>query len=152
LQQQPLLQFYLPSCRFRFGDSRCGIDTDALKVTGTVTAVSATFAHNNASRRTFGDSARTEADGYFQYGTLTWTSGANTGHSSEVKAYTQAGGVITLWTAMVHPIEVGDGYEMIPGCALTEAACIFWDNYENFGGYPDVPGQDAIIRAPDSKG
>lgn len=154
LQQQPLLQLYTSGCRWDgIEDPRCGVDFEALTVSGTVTAVAALDAHTAASRRTFGDSARSEADGFFEHGTLTWLTGANAGIGSEVKDYRQAGGVFTLWQAMPQPIAGGDGYEVVPGCDLTAATCkAKFDNYINFGGFRDVPGQDDIIKSPDSKG
>lgn len=154
LQQQPLLQVYTPGCRWDgIEDPRCGVDFAALTVTGAVTSVAAIAAQTAASRRTFSDGLRAEADGYFEHGTLTWTSGANAGHSSEVKAFVQATGTFILWQAMIHPIAVGDEYEAVPGCDLTEPTCkAKFDNYVNFGGFKDVPGQDEIMKSPDAKG
>jgi uncharacterized phage protein (TIGR02218 family) len=153
LQQQPLLQTYTPACRFELGDARCKVDLEALKVAGTATSVAAINAARASSRRQFSDSARTEADGHFDQGILAWTSGANSGARSEVKSYTEADGTFVLWSAMLRPIEAGDGYEVTPGCDLTAATCKDkFDNFVNYGGFPDVPGRDSIIDSPNSKG
>jgi uncharacterized phage protein (TIGR02218 family) len=152
LQQQPLLQLYTPGCRWEgIEDPRCGVDFEALTVAGAATSVAVLFAKTAASRRSFTDSARAEAEGYFEHGTLTWTTGANAGIGSEVKSF--AAGSFTLWQAMLHPIQPGDQYEAVPGCDLTKETCIAkFDNYVNFGGFPDVPGQDEITKTPDAKG
>ncbi|HSH41855.1 MAG TPA: DUF2163 domain-containing protein, partial [Arenicellales bacterium] len=109
LQQRPLLQTYTPACRWELGDSRCQVDLDALAVNGSVTAVAAKNAGNAASHRIFTDSTRAEDDGYFDQGTLVWTSGKNNGLRSEIKSF--AGGQFTLWQPMLHPIQAGDQYE-----------------------------------------
>jgi uncharacterized phage protein (TIGR02218 family) len=152
LQQQPLLQTHSPGCRFRLGDARCGIDLGALTETGAVTGVAIPDAQRAASRRIFADTSRGEADGTFEHGILTWTSGANAGAASEVKSFVQATGVFILWQAMLHPIAPGDAYEVTPGCDLSTQTCKDkFDNLVNFGGFPDVPGRDAIIESPNAR-
>lgn len=150
LQQRPLLQTFTPSCRWELGDSRCTVDLDALAVNGTVTGVAAKNAHSGASHRTFADSSRAEDDDYFALGSLVWTSGKNNGLRSEIKSF--SGGQFTLWHPMLYPIEVGDTYEARPGCDKTKPTCkTKFDNIINFGGFPHVPGRDAILQTPNAK-
>lgn len=152
LQQQPLLQTYTPSCRFELGDERCAFDLESLRVTGTVTSVAPLLAPNAASRRIFADSSRSEPEGWFNLGLLTWTGGANAGARSEVKAFDAASGQFVLWAPMLHRIEVGDTYSVVPGCDKTPDSCkTKFDNFINYGGFPDVPGRDSITESPDSK-
>jgi len=75
LLQRQLVDLTSETCRARFGDARCKLDTDPLTVTGTVTSV------GTNGRRTFVDSARTETGDVYARGDLTWTSGANVGRS-----------------------------------------------------------------------
>lgn len=150
LSQQPLLDVHTAGCRWELGDSRCKVNLPALEVAGAATATATLNAVSQLHRRRFQDTSRVEANGYFTLGTLTWTSGANTGRSSEVKTFTA--GVITLWSPMPHPIQVGDAYVMVPGCNKLKDTCkTKYANYINFGGFPDVPGQDAITETPDAK-
>lgn len=150
LSQQPLLDVHTAGCRWELGDSRCKVNLPALQVAGAATATATMNAVSQLHRRRFQDTSRVEANGYFTLGTLTWTSGANTGRSSEVKTFTA--GVITLWSPMPHPIQVGDAYVMVPGCNKLKDTCkTKYANYINFGGFPDVPGQDAITETPDAK-
>jgi uncharacterized phage protein (TIGR02218 family) len=52
-----------------------------------------------------------------------------------------------------YPIQLGDEYEARPGCDKTPETCkTKFSNFANFGGFPDVPGRDAISKTPDSKG
>jgi uncharacterized phage protein (TIGR02218 family) len=122
-----------------------------MAVEGTVTATAALRAYDTASRRVFFDAARAEPDGYFDQGRLEWTSGANAGLQGQVKSY--AGGQFVLWEPMISNIAVGDGYRVRPGCDKTASTCaVKFGNIANFGGFPHVPGRDAISKTPDSKG
>jgi len=137
---QQLCELTSPTCRAALGDARCGVDLVPLTVTGTVTSVT--------SPRVWTDSTRAEAAGYFTFGRLTWTSGANAGYSMEIKTHA-SGGVMTLQLPMPFALAVGDGYSLEPGCDKLLATCIGkFSNVDNFRGEPHLPGQDAILRGP----
>lgn len=150
LAQKPLLETYTPACRARFGDTRCKFDAEALRVSGSVTAITTKNVLNRARRRLFTDSARAEADGFYALGELTWVTGSNAGIKSEVKTFS-TGGAFELWEPALDDIQIGDTYSLIPGCAKTKAACIAYANLDNFRGFPDIPGQDVLIRTPNAK-
>lgn len=82
--------------------------------------------------------------GYFDYGLFTVTSGPNTGRSIEVKAYIP--GQWTLQAPFFIPLVGTESYSMIAGCNKSPGACKSYDNFDNFGGFPFVPGQDKIIQ------
>lgn len=135
--QQNIGRVYTASCNADFGDARCGANKAIYTVTGSVTGVS--------SNRIFADSSRTEADHYFRYGLLTWTGGANSGLSMEVKAFLNAGGAFELQNEMPYNIIPGDAYSVYAGCDKTLATCkAKFSNVINFRGFPHVPGADAI--------
>jgi len=150
IAQKALLQTVTPHCRFALYDSRCGLSRAAFLETGTVTSVPALNAFTQANFRRFTDSARTESGDYFAIGKLTWTTGPNAGLSSEVKAF--ASGQFLLWEPLPYAISIGDEYEVAPGCDFLKPTCVGkFNNFVNFGGFPDLPGTDAIIRSPDAK-
>lgn len=150
LGQQPLLTVAQPGCDWELGDSRCAVDLGALTVTGTVTTAYGPPATGLDRRRRFTDSGRSEDDGYFDGGIVTWTGGVNSGARSKVKSFT--GGDFFLWEAMLHPVTAGDTYTASPGCDRSKTMCQDkFDNYVNFGGLPDVPGKDSINQTPDAK-
>lgn len=154
LQQKALLETCTPSCRYEFGnqvDSRCPVDLVALTVTGSVTGTPIPNASTNATRRIFTDSTRVEADGFYNQGALTWTSGPNTGVTSEVKDFTA--GQFILWEALLFPIALTDAYSLTPSCDKSPASHLLFNaDMVDFGGFPHVPGGDALINTPDSRG
>lgn len=122
------------TCPYDLGDASCKVDLEALRVSGAVTAA--------ASNRQFSDDYLGEAEDYFTFGIVTWTSGANVGLSMEVKKFT-AGGLIELQLDMPYVVEAGDEYTAVPGCDKVGrlGKCkLVYDNYVNFGGFEDVPG------------
>ncbi|MEO0810438.1 MAG: DUF2163 domain-containing protein, partial [Pseudomonadota bacterium] len=91
-------------------------------------------------------------DGWFAGGVLTWETGANTGRSIEVKAWTQESGRIELFLPMGYAIQHGDAFRIHPGCDKHLETCIDrFANVLNFRGEPYVPGQDAMMNYPDAR-
>jgi uncharacterized phage protein (TIGR02218 family) len=135
--QQSVGETYAAACSATLGDARCGVNTAAITVAGTVTATS--------SARAFTDSSRVEAADFFGAGLVTWITGANAGLSMEVAGF--SGGVFTLHLNMAYPISVGDTYEAVPGCRKrrTEDCAGKFANVINFRGFPDVPLNDKVV-------
>lgn len=85
------------------------------------------------------------AMGYFSYGTVKWTGGANAGYSMEVKR--SSPGVVALTMAMPNPIAVGDTYSIVAGCDKQFGTCKNrYNNVPNFRGEPYTPGIDTMLR------
>ncbi len=111
-----------------------GPDYASLLVTGTITSVTDQYY--------IADSGLTQVDDYFGNGLIRFTSGANAGLKPLViKAYSQTGGVIFTQEAWFYLPEVGDTYEMIPGCRkrLTEDCVGKWGNALNMRAHPHIP-------------
>lgn len=134
-----------PSCDAELGDARCKVDLEALRVSGTVTAVT--------SRQVFSASGLAAAAGYFTYGVITFTSGANDGMSMEIKAHA-GGGVLTTRLDMPFTVAIGDTFTIVPGCnkllktgdGQYNGDCkIKFNNVPNFQGFPEVPGNDRLV-------
>jgi uncharacterized phage protein (TIGR02218 family) len=154
LRQKALLEVFTPSCRYGFGSSydvRCPVDLAAITVAGSATSTAVPAASNQATRRIVIDNSRAETAGHFDLGILTWTSGANTGASSEIKRFES--GTFVLWSPLLFPIEVGDTYTASPGCNKSPTDHLrFMPDMLDFGGFPDVPGSDSLNQFPDAKG
>ena len=137
--QQPVGEVYSPECRADLGDKRCKVNLAGVTVAGSVTSA--------ASNRAFTDAARSEAAGWFDYGLLTWVTGANAGLSVEVKSF--ASGAFTLFDAMPGVIAAGDRYSVHAGCDKRVATCkAKFANVLNFRGEPFVPGPDSMLDYP----
>jgi uncharacterized phage protein (TIGR02218 family) len=131
-------------CDAALGDLRCGIDLEnpIYKGTGIVTDL--------LRDRAFMASGLSGFDaGWFTSGTLTWTSGANAARITEVLAHGLDGSIatLTLLEAPVRAIAESDGFIARAGCDKRIATCSAkFANTANFRGFPNIPGQDAVLR------
>ena len=131
-------------CDAALGDARCGIDLEnaIYKGTGVVSDL--------LRERAFMASGLAGFDaGWFTSGTLTWTTGANAGRITEVLAHGLDGSIatLTLLEAPVRAVAEGDGFIARAGCDKRIATCTAkFANVANFRGFPNIPGQDAVLR------
>lgn len=151
MKQRALLEVVTSSCRFDLGSLRCTVHLEEMRVTGSITSVAPDDNGTNiAPRRTFTDSERVEADGFFTEGELTILSGANVGQVCKVKAF--AAGEFILWEPLLEELQPGDEYSAVPGCDKLAATCkAKFSNYINFGGFEYVPGLDATSQTPSGR-
>ncbi len=138
-----------PACDADLGDARCTVDLDGSPGYSTAGTVASA-----ASARVFDSTSAAVlafATGYFDYGTVRWTSGLNAGLRMEIKSHTYTGSpgtdaTLTLQLAMPYAIGGGDAFVLQPGCDKTKATCIAkFNNLVNFRGFSFVPGQDKVL-------
>lgn len=135
---QTIGELYSASCRATFADSRCKINPATYTITGMVTSY--------ISNQEFQDSSRSETSGLYNFGKITFTSGANNGLSMEVKEFS-SGGKIVLVLPMPYNIIISDSYSMTQGCDKTLTTCVNqYNNVINFRGEPHVPGLDSMLE------
>ena len=134
---QNLLEVYQPACRASLFDVRCGVNPAAYTVTGALTT--------GSTRHTIVDTSRTEANGTYNGGKLTMTSGLCIGLSMEVFSYTV--GNISLVLALPRDVAIGDTYSLTRGCDKVFSTCKdTFNNVLNFRGEPHLPGMDQILK------
>lgn len=131
-------------CDAALGDARCGVDLEdpAYKSNGAVIDPLRDRAFTASGLSGF-------ASGWFSFGTIEWTSGANAGRRAEVLAHDLIDGiaVLTLLEAPVRPITEGAGFTIRAGCDKRVETCSAkFGNVPNFRGFPHIPGQDTILR------
>lgn len=139
-------------CRFVLGDSNCGVTVATHTVTGTVTAV-------DTQRKQIQSDLTSQADGYFNDGLITWTSGDNNGEVVEVATFVQTNGVIVFALPLEYDVAVSDTFDIYPGCGKITDHCKgtsgtagkpWATNIENFGGFPTVPGTTKTLLTPNA--
>lgn len=172
--QQSTGRSYGVLCDANLGDARCGVDLNAFTGTGVVISAN--------SRRVFSAlidvGSPSVAAGFFQYGLLTFNTGANAGYSREVASDT--GGEIELFEGFPNAIAEDDTFSITAGCnkehniavemsgddinpngpptvangRVTGDCEVKFLNSVNFRGFPNKPGPDTLIRlrTPPKKG
>lgn len=149
LQQTALVDFFTPGCRFDFGvnngvDSLCPVDAEALKVA----AVPVTG--QQLRTLVMFDAAMPGGIALWNYGTVRWLTGQNAGVECEVDTVDWGAQTLSLWDLAPYPPAVGDTFDLLPGCPKTGDACKNYGVFISFGGFPDVPGPDALQSNADS--
>jgi uncharacterized phage protein (TIGR02218 family) len=132
------------TCDAVLGDKRCKLDLEdpAFNSTGAVIDLLRDRAFTASGLGAF-------EVGWFAFGTLDWTSGANAGRRTEVLVHDTTDGraVLTLLEAPVRSIAGSDTFIIRAGCDKRLETCgAKFVNTVNFRGFPHIPGQDAVIR------
>ena len=135
---------YQASCDAVLGDGRCGVNLEAPAFKGGGAVLTLI-----RDRGFVASGIGTFAAGWFAAGTLAWTSGANAGRRAEVMMHevTDSGVKITLLEVPVRALAIGDGFVIRAGCDKQLETCRDrFANTLNFRGFPNIPGQDAVLR------
>jgi uncharacterized phage protein (TIGR02218 family) len=135
-------------CDAILGDARCGVNLadPAFAATGAVVSSEAAWRLRVSGLEAF-------QNGWFRNGLITWSSGANAGRHSEVKAHRidAAGVVIELQQVLPVAVVAGDGFAVVAGCDKQFSTCRDkFANSVNFRGFPHMPGNDFVVRYPNS--
>lgn len=126
---------YNPSCIHTLFDGGCGLAKSAFDFPST--AASGSLKNKILC-------GLTQDNGYFDLGTLLFTSGENTGISSTIKVYET--GVFTLAYPLLRVPAIGDTFIAYPGCDGTQASCKDkFNNFLKYRGFPFMPVPEASI-------
>ena len=135
---------YQAGCDAALGDGRCGVNLEAPAFKGSGAVLTLI-----RDRGFLATSLAAFATEWFAAGTVEWTSGANAGRRAEVMMHevTDTGVAITLLEVPVRALGVGDGFVIRAGCDKRLETCRDrFANALNFRGFPNIPGQDAVLR------
>ena len=135
LNQNLPRNLYQATCMNTLYDTSCALVKSSFQTAATVTTGStAGVIYANLS----------QATGYFNLGTITFTSGLNSGISRTIKTATQGSpGVVTLIAGFPSTPSPGDTFYIYPGCDKTMQSCINkFKNLSNFRGFPFLPQQE----------
>ncbi|MBV9905529.1 MAG: DUF2163 domain-containing protein [Alphaproteobacteria bacterium] len=139
---QPVGRVFAYSCDADLGDARCTKD-----ISGSTFTATATIATVTDNRRFTAAALAGYDSGWFTGGLVTFTSGANATRRAQVKRH--CGTSLELWHAPSEPLAIGDAFTVTAGCDKQFATCKSkFTNGVNFRGFPYLPGNDALIAAP----
>ena len=131
---------YSKTCRATLGDAKCKYNVAETAVAGTVSSV-----NQDGSFTT----TLSNADSYFDYGVLKWTSGKNKDQSYEVEVYQKANGYIRLLAPPIQLVNVNDTFTVTAGCNGLLSTCKNkFGNISNFRGEPYTPGTSFSVSYP----
>lgn len=138
LLNQTIGSIYTPYCRAMLGDAQCCVKLQDYCVVGRVTNL-----RNEPLIHTYTiqDITRTEEDGYFDGGNLTWTSGSFQGLTVSIQKYLKKEQELTFFLLLPGKINISDEYKLTPGCNKSLKICRDrFKNVINFRGEPFIPG------------
>lgn len=138
LNQNLPLNLYQAPCLNTLFDVSCALNRASFAVAGTAAAGSTTFVV---------DATLAQASGYFDLGSIVFTSGANNGVSRTVKSYSVGSpGMLVLLSPLPNAPAPGDTFTAYPGCDKTQATCTNkFSNLVNFRGFPYVPVPETAV-------
>ncbi|HEY0236558.1 MAG TPA: DUF2163 domain-containing protein, partial [Afipia sp.] len=141
-------RLYTARCGADLGDARCAVDLTAAGRHGAGSVIRA-----DSTSVVVVDGLAAFAESIFTAGRLLWTGGANAGLAIEIKDHRITSGEVrlSLWQAMPETISAGDTFTLTAGCDKQFATCRDrFANGVNFRGFPQIPGNDFVIAAPNA--
>jgi len=140
-------RLFQSACGYDFGAPGCDYDRvlgkNALGTSTGLGAVNITCLAGSSAGQILTSFTPATADDY-DNGTIIATSGANNGYKRTLRQLIS--GVIYLFQPWIFPVVAGvDTFQLLPGCAHTQAACARRQNSLRFGGYPYIPPPEAAV-------
>lgn len=138
---QPNGRYFRRSCDADLGDAQCGFDLSqsGFRGAGSVSAVVSKNIIEAVGLDGF-------ADAWFSNGTLTWTSGPNTGRVLHIVTHRFDGSSTSLTLDQTNCLNLstGDQFDIAAGCDKRFSTCKKkFSNALNFRGFPHLLGNDA---------
>ena len=143
---QPRGRVYHRPCTAVLGDAACRFDT---KLPG-MSAESDVIAVAGGAELTL-PALPGFADGWFTHGRVTVLTGAAAGRIGVVKRDWDVAGqrIVELWDILSAGFAPGDRVLLEPGCDKRAETCrVKFDNFLNYRGFPDIPGEDWLVSYP----
>lgn len=147
---QPQGRVYQKPCTAVLGDANCRFGFD---VPGYVTELPVEVVEDERVFR-FDNISGFDAR-WFEYGRFVVLSGEATGLVGLIKNDRDVGGarVIELWESLRARIATGDMVRIEAGCDKRSVSCrLKFNNFLNYRGFPDIPGEDWLMSYPSSSG
>lgn len=139
LNQNMPRELFAATCANTLYDVNCTVDPNSFSENATV---------GMNSTQTVINTFIAQADGYFDQGKITFTSGLNTGLSYGVSRWVSGSpGQLTLVSAIPLHVVTGDVFTAFAGCDRTPGSggCTKFSNIANFRGFPYVPPPETAV-------
>ncbi|MDX1742973.1 MAG: DUF2163 domain-containing protein [Ruegeria sp.] len=146
LLNRPLGRIYQKPCTAVLGDGFCNFNLNAPSYHAEAEVVSLI---SHAVLQVKGAEAPNSA--WFKHGRVDVVSGQAQGLWAPIKADERlvGGRNITLWSGITGGLAVGDRVKLTAGCDKSMDACRNkFNNFINFQGFPDLPGEDWMMAVP----
>ncbi|MXQ07634.1 DUF2163 domain-containing protein [Alphaproteobacteria bacterium GH1-50] len=143
---RPIGRSYQKRCGAVLGDRACGVDIGAPEVS---VALPVVRIERGSELWLAGGEAYSE--GWFSRGRVSVETGAGVGASGSVKRDRLIAGqrVVELWSFLSAGLQPGDTLRLVAGCDKRAETCREkFDNFLNFRGFPDIPGEDWLMSYP----
>lgn len=147
---RPQGRVYQKPCTAVLGDAQCRFDPETPGYAAEIAAeaVEGARAFRWAELPGF-------APGWFRRGRLSVLTGAAAGLWGTIKRDRQDGQarIVELWEPLRGGIAAGDTLRLEAGCDKRMETCrLKFDNFLNFQGFPDLPGEDWVMAVPKRSG
>lgn len=132
-------------CRNRLFDARCKLSQASYTVTGVLSA------DMDTTKRTLTSvsaAVTAKPSGWGTLGTLTFTTGPNSGVSRPVRVHTLGSGTATVTAVYPFPFQAltGNAFTLTAGCDKTKDTCTTkFGNLPNFRGEPFIPPPETVL-------
>ena len=146
LLNQPQGRVYQQPCAAVLGDGTCGFNTDLAGFSVEADVISVA---GGVELRLPGQSGL--EDGWFQRGRLQVLTGAAAGAVGTIKSDRDVAGsrVVELWEILSAGLAPGDRVRIEAGCDKRAETCrAKFSNFQNFRGFPHIPGEDWLVSYP----
>ncbi len=143
---RPVGRVFVRSCDRALGDQACGINLQdqAYSIDLEIGVTTSNQIFSLSGLEGF-------LPGWFERGSILWRSGVNAGLVSPIRVDALDGTTrrIELWEAVSGEIHPTDTLTLRAGCDKTADTChLKFDNFLNFRGFPDIPGEDWVVAYP----
>jgi uncharacterized phage protein (TIGR02218 family) len=145
---RPLGRVYQKPCSAVLGDGNCRFDLAQEGYAQSLPVQTVT----GARRFAWQELLSYDAD-WFTRGRLEILSGPAEGLWGTIKADRMEGSarVIELWEPIRGRVEAGMQVRLVAGCDKRVETCrLKFNNFENYQGFPDLPGEDWVVSVPSS--
>jgi hypothetical protein len=141
-------RLFQATCNHIFGGPMCGYDrVNGLNASGVPTGIGQVPFNSGPGS----DQRQINTGGFMPFptgaeydnGSIIGVTGANAGYTRTIGKL--ASGVVYFLKPFIFPVVVGDSFNLLPGCPLTQAACADRQNSARYGGFPQIPPPESAV-------